>query len=297
MIEDRRSDAALKIFENALEAKRSQAGVSSVRTLQEQVFFNYYFDSNQAYLGTSGTVLQVNRKVLNLHDKKLRVSYIHPIINYNINEMKEIIDTCSQRDLITMIYSEKDPALEALGFEAVIEQQVANIPSQLLPEFNVQGIVLDPTLEQLKQVFDTYSSHFTGYFQRSIEDFQNIRRDTHYLKGKIVGFSDGEKLKGYIRSIHHGSYVEVLECCYDTSGTLLRLLSFVSKGTVRIIYHTNISEKIYKILPDIKVDTKVVMLARINDKELFERLFHIKIISSYSAFNAFSKPVLNHDTY
>lgn len=297
MQNEKEFDNVLKTFQIALEDKRTQENISSVQPLHEQVFFNYYFNPKFVSNPSENTLIHVNHKVLNLHDKKLRVSYINPVVNFDLEDMTKILHDLSQRDLITMIYSDKDARLESLGFEAVVEQQVCNIPSQVLPEFDVRGIVLDPPAHHLKEVFDTYSSYFTGFFERSVDDFNKMKRDTNALKGRIVGVADEDHMRGYIRCIQHSNYVEVLECCYDTSGTLLRLLSFVSKGTSRIIYYTNLNEKIHKILPGVKIENKVVMLARINDKELFERLFHIKIISSYSAFNAFSKPVLNTDRF
>lgn len=290
-------DDVLKTFQTALEKQRTQEGLSSVRPIEEQLFFNYYFNPNKVYKGSQGSLFQMHRKTLNLHDKKIRVSYINPMVSCNQDELSEVLNQLGKRDLITMIYSDRNEMLERLGFEAVVEHQLCNIPSQNIPDFDVKGIILDVSALDMKHVFDIYAKHFTGYFERNIHDFERIRRDTHFLKGKITGFMKGDQMVGYIRSVHHGSYVEVLECCYDTSGTLLRLLSFVSRGANRIIYHTNASERIHKILPNVKIQNKVVMLARVNDKALFERLFHIKIISSYSAFNAFSKPVLNTDIY
>lgn len=296
-MEEARFDKVLDTVQNALEQQRIQQGLSSVRPIEEQIYLNYYFNPENVILGSHGSIFQINKKVLNLHDKKIRVSYINPIIEMNEVDLSKVIRDLEQRDIITLIRSDKNEFLESLGFEAVVEHKICNIPAQLLPDFDVQGIVLSPPTSTIKEVYDKYSNHFTGYFDRSMSDMERIVRDTQFAKGKVVGFLKSDQMVGYIRSIHHGSYVEVLECCYDTSGTLIRLLSFISKGVNRIIYHTSASEKIHKILPGIKVENKVIMLARINDKELFERLFHIKIISSYSAFNAFSKPILNMDIF
>lgn len=291
------SDQIAIALKKGLEEARLNSGLSSVQPLEEQLYFKHYYNPDNITQGSQGSFAQVNLKVLNLHDKKLRVSYINPLIAPNEKHLEELITKLEHRDIITMIKSDKSPLLESLGFEAVVEQQICNIPASSLPEFTVRGIVLDPPAVDLKIAFDSYSNYFTGYFERNISYFEDMKRDSIFLKGKIVGLSKDDKLVGYVRCVSHASYVEVLECCYDTSGTLLRLLSFVSKGFSRVIYKTNASEKIHKLLPHIKVTNDVVMMARVNDKKLFEQLFHIKIISSYSAFNAFSKPVLNTDLF
>lgn len=297
MIDKQISDQVLNTMKTAMEQERIRAGLAAGQPLQEQLFFKYHFKPENILAGAHGSLVQINHKILNLHDKKVRVSYLQPFVSLKSEDLKELLQSLSNRDLITMIRSDKTDELEAMGFEAVVEQQVCNIPSSSLPEFNVQGIVLDPPVEGLKSVFDTYTQYFTGYFERDLEDFEALQRDMQFLKGKIVGFMRDDVLVGYIRVVQHANFVEVLECCYDKSGTLLRLLSFVSRGTSRIIYRTNGSEKIHKLLPEIKVHNETVMMARINDKTLFEQLFHIRIISSYSAFNAFSKPVLNTDIF
>lgn len=280
-----------------MEETRLQQGLNPGLSAYEQLYFKHYFNQDLIHYSEDGSFMHVQKKILNLHDKKLRVSYITPALAYSEASMCDLLETLEHRDLITLIRSDKNDFLESHGFEAVIDQQVCNIPTQMIPEFDIQGIVLDPPSQDLKTVYDTYSAYFTGYFSRNVQDFDRMKRDAQFLNGKYIGYMQDQKLLGYLRIINHPHYVEVLESCYDKSGTLLRLLSFIAKGKNRIIYRTNSSEKIQKLLPHIKVSNETVILARVNDKELFERLFHIKIISSYSAFNAFSKPVLNTDMY
>ena len=260
--------------------------------------FNHFFNTSKTYINNEDTAsFQAVEKVLHLHGKRLKTSYIYALCGFDKDLLESALNDFSQTDLVSMIYAQESEALQDLGFEVVVEETVYNIPSVSLPELKVDGIVLDPKSDDLEQVYNAFSAHFTGYFTRTSEFFDILKHESRRLKGGFVGYSSDDQLKGYARYINHGSYVEVVECCYDTSGTLLKLLSFVSRGMQRIILHTSSQEKISKLLPNVKKEQKAVIMARINDPELFERLFHIRIISAYSAFHAFGKPIRNFDKY
>ena len=156
---------------------------------------------------------------------------------------------------------------------------------------------MEPDLEDVLGAYQEFTSHFTGYFDRDLHDFELIKKNLKNQKGSIVGYMESGVLLGYASYINHGSSIEVLECTYDRSGTLLRLLSFVSRGVSRIVFHASESERITKVIPDLKGVRVSFIMARVNDRDLFERLYHIKIISAYSAFNAFSLPVFNRDFF
>ena len=55
------------------------------------------------------------------------------------------------------------------------------------------------------------------------------------------------------------------------------------------------SEKIHKLFPHATKTEQPFLMARINDKELFERLYGLKILSAYSGFNVSAKPLFNRD--
>lgn len=267
----------------------------------DSYFHTYYKDEQNRVLEIDGDIqasLQVHPKRLSLHGKLLKTSFIVASLGSLSDQealISSVLEEVSQRDLITMIQTNSPEHYESLGFETVIESRIYNMPSDMLPDFPMDGVILEPKIEDLMAVYREFTKHFTGYFDRNYDDFQRFRKHLKNQKGSIVGFMDDGVLKGYAAIINHGTYVEVLECAYDKSGTLLRLLSFVSRGISRIVFHASESERITRLFPDIKSKKVPFIMARINDKDLFERLYHIKIISSYSAFNAFGLPLLNHD--
>ncbi len=267
----------------------------------DSYFHTYFKEDETRVLRVDGNIeasLQVHAKNLSLHGKLLKTSFLVGCIG-SLSDRKSLVesvlDEVSKSDLITLIQTDHPEIYESLGFETVIESRVFNMSSALIPDFPMDGIVLDPASKDLVKVYNRFTKYFTGYFVRTEHDFELMKQDLRNQKGSFVGYSIDGVLCAYARIINHGTYVDVLECVYDKSGSLLRLLSFVSRGVSRIVFTASESERINKVIPEARGKKIPFIMARINDKELFERLYHIKIISAYSAFNAFGLPLFNRD--
>lgn len=267
----------------------------------------YYKDEETFVLRNDGNeilgVASVRPKILKLNGKHLKVTYINRVTSHPQFQgqghmkalMHGILDYFSETDLITLLRAYEPKMFEKYGFESVIQTAQYNISSNKLPRFSVEGIVPQPKSEGLVSVYEKFTQYFDGYFLRNVEDFDLIKKSVSNQNGGIVGLNKDGQLVGYCIYVSHGNYVEVIECAYDKSGTLLRLLSFVSKGKSRLIFHASEQENIAKVLPEATKTVQPFLLARINDKVLFERLFDVRILSAYSAFKAFGKPLFNRD--
>ena len=236
---------------------------------------------------------ELSEKTLNLHGKKLQTTYISDKNGHDALLLQGILDWKSKTDLFTLVKTSNPEFYEPFGFELVIASNVYNMASSIVPEFKVDGIVLDPKSQDLLNIYQTFTQHFTGFFERNIEHFDSMKKNNKDIQ--FVGFSENKKVIGYLRYQKHSSHVEILEACYDKSGTLLRMISYVSRGVSRIVLHTSSAEHLQKLFIGVKPQRLPFIMARVNDKALFERLYHIKIISAYSAFNAFGKPLFNRD--
>lgn len=244
-----------------------------------------------------GAVIAKSEKILSLNNHLLSTSYLH-FFEYENEEsaqklVKSVVDRSSKTDLLTLVRTEHEAFFENLGFEKVIEQYIYNFNRDEIYEFDVEGIVMDPSPKVLKSIYDRFTSVFTGYFVRSEEDFAYLKKVMEALGGGVASYYD----KAYVLYIRRSGHVEVIEAAYDKSGSLLKLLSFVSRGLPRIVFVASESEQIPRIIPNAHRVKKTFLMGRVNDHVLFERLFHIRIISAYSAFRAFALPVFNSDYF
>ncbi|QIK68868.1 hypothetical protein G7062_00575 [Erysipelothrix sp. HDW6C] len=269
-------------------------------SLEQRVFLNHILNVDRIHVADTKEDIQgfsqINPKILSLHGKNIKASYIVKSFNHGA-AIEELLDRASTQEFITLVRTDTPEQFEPHGFETVIENFEYNINATSLPEFSVEGIVLDPSDEDLVRVYNQFTQHFTGFFQRDSAYFASLKKEMHLRNGGIVGLSQEGELVAYALYEAQGTSIAVRECCYSKSGQMVRLLSFVSRGKSRVLLTASIYEHMDRVLPDIKRIKRQFILARINDKDLFERLFHIKIISAYSGFNAFGKPLWNRDFY
>lgn len=266
-------------------------------------YFHYEFKaSDHRFIEIDEQILSScasRSKVLSLHGNHLQSNLILGPIYTDLDFAKTIFEEelkrSSQNNLISFVYPSPNFDYSDYGFETVVEHYQYNIPISSLPNLGVSGIVLDPSSEDLMKVYSSFTDFFTGYFVRTVEEFKNLSTMYKSLGGGAIAYVENQEILGYAFYVRHQTFVEVTEVCYNNSGTLLRLLGFLSKGMSRIMMMASESERIQKILPDVKRTKHPFLLARINDRELFERLYHIKIISAYSGFHAFGKPVFNRN--
>lgn len=274
---------------------------------KNKAYYDAYFNreiSNEEhrYVDVDGEILALcssKEKILSLHGNLLKSTVIRgPIYtdkDFADALFQEELERSARTSLITFAYPRSDFQYEDYGFETVVEHYQYNIAVDSLPQLSVSGIVMDVNSEDLLKAYDSFTDYFTGYFKRSVEEFEELSKIYKGLGGGVIAYYENREIAGYAFYIRHQSFVEISECVYNTSGSLFRLLSFLSKGVSRIVLIASESERIHKILPDAKRNKFPFLLARINDKDLFERLYHIKIISAYSGFHAFGKPVFNRN--
>lgn len=266
-------------------------------------YFHYEFDAkDHRFVEVDEEILAScasREKVLSLHGNYLKSDLIlGPVftdLEFGKAIFEEELKRSSQTNLMSFVYPNPNFDFSEYGFETVVEHYQYNIAVDSIPKLGVSGIVLDPECEELLKVYNSFTDFFTGYFIRDRDEFEKLVKMYKSLGGGVVAYSENNQLLGYAFYVRHQSFIEITEILYDTSGTLLRLLSFLSKGVSRIMMMASESERIQRLLPDAKRSKHPFLLARINDRELFERLFHIKIISAYSGLHAFGKPVFNRN--
>lgn len=273
-----------------------------------EAYFSVYYNEDESYVLRNEfdeilAFAQVRPKVLNLADKKLMVNYITNVFTrpkyqgqgYMKKLIEGILEQSSKENIMTMLRPYEPSVFRSHGFESVISLVEYTINSNSIPSFGTEGILLSPSPSDLLEVYSNFTQYFDGYFDRDVTYFEKLNRYVKANGGGIVALSSGEDKLGYCVYITHQTHVEVIECAYDMSGTLIKLLSFVARGKNRVTLVTSTSEKMHKLFPEAKRTSYPFMMARLHDKHLFERLFSVKVLSAYSAFNISSKPKFNRD--
>lgn len=271
-------------------------------------YFEVYFDEDETYVLRDKnqniiSSVQVKDKVLNLNNKKLKVSYLtniqtkheHQDKGYMKRLITSVLEEKGKEELVTLLRPYEPNLYRSLGFENVIELFEYSILSNTIPNLSTEGIVINPNSNDLVNSYTKFSSHFDGYFDRDEKYYDKLKAFILKQNGNLIAYKKDDELLGYCVYLTHSTDVEILECTYDTSGTLVKLLSFVSRSKSRITLKTSTSENIKRVFPEAKRSKKPFLMARVNNRELFERLYDVKILSALSAFNIGSAPKFNRD--
>lgn len=271
-------------------------------------FFEVYYHEDDIFVLRNKdkeilALAHVMPKVIKLKDKHLKTLYVSHVMTrrefqgqgYMKELMQRINDLAKKEHILTVLRPYEPSVFRSLGYENVIANAEYSIATKNIPQLNIDGIILTPKPKDLLSVYEAFTHYFDGYFKRDESYFEKMLRYVRHQKGSIIGLKENDVLVGYCIYIPYSNHVEVIECAYDTSGTLVKLLSFISRGKHRVHLTASTSEKIQKLFPQATKSTQPFLMAKINDQQLFERLYGLKIISAYSAFNVSAKPLFNRD--
>lgn len=278
------------------------------RGMSPEAYFDLYYNENETFVLRDDqdeiiSVAQVKPKVLNLTDKKLRVDYISNVFTrqkfqgqgYMSLLIQEILKESSKENIMSVLRPYEPSIFRRHGFENVISLVEYSIPTNQIPSLGIEGILLTPSAKDLLQVYQNFTSFFDGYFERDEAYFDTLIQYVKASGGNVVALMNESEKVGYCAYVAHSTHVEIIECAYDMSGTLIKLLSFVARGKLRVNLIASTSEKIHKLFPEAKRTSYPFIMAVLHDKTLFERLYSVKVLSSYSAFNVGTKPKFNRD--
>ncbi len=270
-------------------------------------YFDVYYDEDETItLREEQEIIalaQVKTKVIHLAGKNLKTLYITHIMTrpeyqgqgYMSLLIESINEWAEREHIITVLRPFEPSVYRSFGYENVISVSEYTISSKHIPNIDIKGIILSPQLEDLVKTYESFTQYFDGYFLRDETYFKDLKEYLNKRNGHIIGLKENNRMVGYCAYIQHPTHVEVLECTYETSGTLVKLLSFISRGKHRVLLKASTSERIHKLFPHATKTKQPFLMARINDQELFERLVGLKILSAYSAFNVSAKPLFNRD--
>lgn len=239
-----------------------------------------------------------------IHNQILRVSMILGVNTLEAYRhqghmqelMKAIIDDLSHQELITMIQAYNPKIYEQFGFKTIYHQNRYVFDKKDFVGF-IFGKIKDITdTEDLLKAYGSFVSHFQGYHVRFLKDFSLLLKKLEYEDSKIIGYYEDE-IKGYCIYHIYDDHIYVEEMIYEDLKTFISLLDYLF--TIRDIVEVYLS-KSEEIDKYIKVKTKEIKpytMARINDIDLFNRLYHSDIKDVTEAFKLSDKALYMREEY
>ncbi len=210
--------------------------------------------------------------------------------------MKQLLETvigaCENSELITLINTESPELYEPYGFRTVYRRKDYTIERKDVKSITNFGCAYEPTPIDLLKVYSAFIRRFNGFYPRDLQYYINYKKEISAVGGKFVAYYDGNNnIRGYAVMIPQGKELKVEELIYLDSMALTKLCNAALQE--RRVVHLLVSEAedFTKIFPEAKVINYDSTMARLNDAQLFSRIFNKKVNSVQEAFNISKKPL------
>ncbi len=206
--------------------------------------------------------------------------------------MNVAMDACSHRELITLLQTDRPQMFEQWGFEPVYYRSDYTITRNDVKRITNFGCAYEPSPIDMLKVYSAFISRFNGFIARDVDYFARYKREIAAQGGKIVAYYDAKnKIQGYASILLEGREARVEECIYLDSVALNKLLNAALQDRPTIHLHVSQAENLSVLFPDSNRHDYPYMYARLNDADLFSRLYNVEVKDVKEAFQVSNRPL------
>lgn len=267
-------------------------------------YFKNIYDPQNCYVnnidGRAAAVIMRNPHALMFNGRVLQASMILGVATLPEYRnkgcmhdlMNVVLDACEHSELITMIQSETPEMYEEFGFRTVYRRQDYKVERKDVKRITNFGCAYDPSALDLLKVYSAFIRRFNGFYARDLEYFVRYKKEVTAVGGKIVAYYNGkDQIRGYAVMIPQGNELRVEELIYLDSMSLVKLVNAALQE--RRIVHLLVSEaeNLSLIFPEAERKLYDSTMCRLNDANLFMRVFNRRIITVEDAFAISRRPL------
>ncbi len=203
-----------------------------------------------------------------------------------------VIDACEHSELFTVTESDRPELYRAWNFEPVYRRRDYHITREKMQSITIIGVAYDPSPLDMIKVYSNFCRRFNGFFARTLDDFRALKQEVAARSGKIVAYYDSKNnIRGYAVLMIEGREVRIRECVYLDSMALMKLVNAALQDRADVHLMVSEAEKLDVLFPGCTCEIRDSVLVRLNDAELFSRLFGRKVHSAEEAFALSVRPL------
>jgi predicted acetyltransferase len=203
-----------------------------------------------------------------------------------------VIDACEHSELLTLIQSEEPSLYTNFGFRTVYNRTQYTLTRADCKRTTNFGCGYNPTAIDLLKVYSAFISRFNGYYARDLEYFVKYINEIRAQGGKIVAYFNGkDQIQGYASMIPVGNELLVEELIYLDSMALTKLVNAALQEKKVVKICVSEAEDLTRIFPKAPCRTYGSTMMRLNDAELFSKLFGKRLKSVEDVVEISQKPL------
>ena len=267
-------------------------------------FFKNVYQPENCYVNiTDGKIVSTlirNPHAVMFNDRVLQASMIMGVATLpeyqrkgHMQELMEVVlDACEHSELLTPIQSESPVIYEPFGFRTIYQRTDVRLERKDVKRITNFGCAYEPTPIDLLKVYSVFIRRFNGFYARDLEYFVNYKKEIIAEGGKIVAYYNGkDQIRGYAVMIPQGNELCVEEIVYLDSMSLMKLCNAALQERRVIHLHVSEAENLQKLFPEAKTKTYGSTMVRLNDAQLFSRLFNKRVTTVEEAFAISQRPL------
>lgn len=200
--------------------------------------------------------------------------------------MEVALDHAEHQELITLIQAYEPEHYEKIGFETVYYRREWSIHRDQLKKMSNEGCSYEVDSAEMLVLYAEFVKHFNGYYIRDLAYFDQLKKEVEAQHGKIIAYYNDEGyLEAYGTLIPNRQSVVLEECIYMNSFALMKLVNLAAQHRAMVILKTSDNENLEVLFPKAtRIDIEF-MMAKVNDFDLFNRLYGCNISTTKEAFS------------
>lgn len=243
-----------------------------------------------------------------MHQRILKVICFHHLYTIEKNNPDQITQTLfnyvlkdyENRYLFTYVQSRLEDIYAPFGFTGAYGLKSYELRRSNIEQMDSVGIRLRIEPEKLIGLYEKFTKYFNGYFIHNEKTFENMVHVLNGYQGNYIALQsdDGKSYKASCRlRFLKDKKIVVDELIYLDQKSLKKILSFILAKYPKITIISSKIESFDQILGAKPLDQFNQWLVKLNQPELFSKLFNVDVKRADSALNAFSKPLFNSEFY
>lgn len=266
---------------------------NNVSKLKLDYYFKCCFEPKEILIGLKGEeiVSSIKRSTLELmfNHRIIKSSYVNRLVikdaDLGVKLLDNLSDILSNQELISLAYKDQLDLWQDYEFKPIYYHNKYVLLPDHLPQIDTKGCYTTVNSTDLLYLYAEFVKRFDGFQIRDLNYFDQMKQEVKNRLGKIIGYQNEEgKLLAYAVLLPYKNYVKVEELIYLDSTSMYKVLNVAMKYLNKVLVEVSEQEDLSIFFPQAKCSKIPYLYARINDYELFNKLYQTNVTSVFEAF-------------
>ena len=193
--------------------------------------------------------------------------------------MNNLVDNLEHSELVSLATAQNPDLFLKYGFRVLYKKNRYELTRDDVQRITNDGCTFDPSAEDLLRLYATFMQRFNGYRVKTLKDFEKLKKSIDEQGGKIVAYYENDEIKSYGILRIDSKVIHLDECIYSDTLSLFKVLNVALQQRHKVFLNVSSAERLDKLFKNAKCETVDYAMMRLNNRELFNRLYNSNVVS------------------